>query len=70
MFLYKLEVITESAGSYVAVVIGESDEKAFAYAESQLNREYLVPPKIHEISLVEKKYLQKGKGYIIETASL
>ncbi|WP_126428066.1 DUF3906 family protein [Brevibacillus marinus] len=67
MFLYKLEVLTDSVGSYVAVVLADSDEKAFAYAESQLNRQHLIPPAIREISLVEKKYVERGKGYIIKT---
>ncbi|UFJ39210.1 DUF3906 family protein [Brevibacillus humidisoli] len=70
MFLYKLEVITQSAGPFVAVVLADSDEKAFSYAESQLNRQHLIPPTIQEISLVEKKRVEKGKGYVIQTTDL
>lgn len=70
MFLYKVEIVTEENQSLVAVILAESDEKAFSYAESQLRRQYLVPPKVAQISVVEKKYVEKGKGYLIEAASL
>ncbi|MGD8188658.1 DUF3906 family protein [Brevibacillus ginsengisoli] len=70
MFLYKLEIITEENQSLVAVILAETDEKAFSYAESQIRRQFLVPPKLTQISLVEKKYVEKGKGYLIEATAL
>lgn len=70
MFLYKLEITTEENQLLVAVMIAETDEKAFAYAESHVRRQYLNPPTIAQISLVEKKYLEKGKGYVIEAAAI
>lgn len=66
MFLYKLELST-AANSYVAVLVADSDEKAFTYAESLLKRQHLIPPDIRAISLVEKKYVERGKGYIVPT---
>ncbi|WP_139491644.1 DUF3906 family protein [Brevibacillus dissolubilis] len=68
MFLYKIEATTEENKSIVVVVISESDEKAFSYAETAIRREFLVAPKLTDISLVEKKYLEKGKAYVIENA--
>ncbi len=70
MFLYKLEITTIEKASFVAIVVAETDEKAFAYAESQIRRQFLVPPALKDISLVEKKYLDKGKGYLIEAAAV
>lgn len=67
MFLYKLEITTEENESYAAIILAESDEKAFSYAESQFRRQLLTPPKIKELSIVEKKYVEKGKGYVLET---
>lgn len=70
MFLYKIEITTRDLSSLVAIVIADSDEKAFSYAESQVRRQYVIVPEISEISLVEKKYLDKGKGYLIEATAL
>ncbi|MET3290698.1 DUF3906 family protein [Brevibacillus fluminis] len=67
MFLYKVEIVTVENESFAAIVLAESDEKAFSYAESQFRRQLLTPPAIKEISVVEKKYVEKGKGYILET---
>lgn len=67
MFLYKLEIVTEENGSYAVIVLAESDEQAFSYADSQFRRQLLQPPAIKELSLVEKKYVEKGKGYVLET---
>jgi|GEM_PF-2480197 len=70
MFLYKLEVVTEDSGSLVVIMLAESDEKAFAYAEQQIRREFEVAPKVTEMTLVEKKYVEKAKGYLIKAAVL
>ncbi len=67
MFLYKLEIDTADDRTLVAVVLAESDEKAFSHAESLIRRQYLVPLAIRQVTLVEKKYVEKGKGYLIES---
>ncbi|WP_306433025.1 DUF3906 family protein [Paenibacillus sp. J31TS4] len=49
------------------IVAAESDDKAFAAAESQLVRHYVKAPDVRETVLVEKKRLEKGTGFVIET---
>jgi len=65
MFLYKLEAKTEG-GLLPVVVLAETDEKAFAAAESQLIRHFVAPPGIKELVIVEKKRAEKGAGYVLE----
>ncbi|NDI36405.1 DUF3906 family protein [Chengkuizengella sediminis] len=66
MFLYKLEIQLEDQLTFL-VVIAESDEKAFDYAESSLAVHFVKMPKVLESCIVEKKRLDKGSGYVIET---
>lgn len=70
MFLYKMEVAFEGAGSAVLIVMSDSDEGAFRYAESHLDRHYLAAPPVKEMVIVEKKRPEKGSGYVIETSDL
>ncbi|TGV30056.1 DUF3906 family protein, partial [Mesorhizobium sp. M00.F.Ca.ET.186.01.1.1] len=47
----------------------KSDERAFSTAENNLLRHTIVPPKVKELSLVEKKPLgRQGVGYVVETS--
>lgn len=69
MFLYRIEAQWEDRLQAVAIVAAETDEAAFEYAEQFLEKHYLVLPKLDELSIVEKKRLNKGSGYIIETNS-
>jgi hypothetical protein len=69
-FLYKLEALLADGKFCTVVVIGHSDEKAFAYAENQLLRYFVAPPQVKELSLVQKIPLGRpGIGYVIETVA-
>lgn len=68
-YLYKLEVVLQENRLLTVIVISDSDEKAFTYAESNLLRHTVAPPKIRELSIVQKKPLGRGGvGYVIETS--
>jgi hypothetical protein len=66
MFMYKLEIELQEQTVYL-VVIAESDEKAFEYVEAQLTRHFIASPKVKSAAIVEKKRVEKGSGYVIET---
>ncbi|GEB32862.1 MULTISPECIES: DUF3906 family protein [Brevibacillus] len=68
-YLYKLEAVLEEGQLLTVVVIAKSDERAFSTAENNLLRHTIVPPKVKELSLVEKKPLgRQGVGYVVETS--
>ncbi|MFM9330421.1 DUF3906 family protein [Paenibacillus mesotrionivorans] len=66
MFLYKLEI--KLTGMNVClIVLADSDEAAFGYAEGHLVRHFIKKPEVLETVIVEKKRVEKGSGYVIET---
>lgn len=65
MFLYKIEIELEDQLAYL-IVLADSDEKAFSYVESQVVRHYVANPEVKQVSIVEKKRVEKGSGYFIE----
>lgn len=68
-YLYKLEAILEEGRLLTVVVIANSDERAFGTAENNLLRHTVSPPRIKELSLVEKKPIgRQGVGYVVETS--
>ncbi|WP_421617701.1 DUF3906 family protein [Brevibacillus sp. TJ4] len=68
-YLYKLEATLEDGRLLTVVVVANSDERAFRSAENNLLRHTVVPPKLTELSLVEKKPLgRQGVGYVVETS--
>lgn len=68
-YLYKLEAVLEEGRLLTVVVIAKSDERAFSSAENNLLRHTVSPPRIRELSLVEKKPIgRQGVGYVVETA--
>ena len=69
MFMYRLEV--ELSDQKIAmVVIADSDEKAFDYVEASLDRHFIKKPTVIEAAILEKKRLEKGSAYIIESEML
>jgi hypothetical protein len=66
MFLYRIELVLETQTVYL-VVAAETDEKAFDYIEPHLVKHFIHNPVVKEAALVEKRRLDKGAGYIIET---
>ncbi|MNN98399.1 hypothetical protein D3C81_2177870 [compost metagenome] len=69
MFMYKLE-IKLSGANVCLIVLADSDEAAFGYAEGHLVRHYIKKPEILETVIVEKKRVEKGSGYVIETGDI
>jgi hypothetical protein len=68
-YLYKLEAVLADNRLLTVVVAAQSDEKAFSSAENNLLRHTIAPPRIQQLSLVEKKPLvRNGVGYVIETS--
>jgi signal transduction protein with GAF and PtsI domain len=68
--LYKLEVVLEEGQLLTVVVIANTDERAFSSAENNLLRHTIAPPRIKQLSLVEKKPLgRQGVGYVVETST-
>ncbi|MFC5469493.1 DUF3906 family protein [Cohnella suwonensis] len=65
MFLYKLEVALEDKTVFM-IVMGDSDEEVMNEAESHLSKYFVVPPKVREIVLVEKKRANKGAAYVLD----
>ncbi|MDF2922862.1 MAG: hypothetical protein K0R57_1776 [Paenibacillaceae bacterium] len=66
MFLYKIEIQMESQHASL-ILLADSDESAFGYVEGHLARHYVKAPKVLELAIVEKKRVEKGSGYVIET---
>jgi hypothetical protein len=66
MFLYKLEVQLSDRKA-VLIILAESDESAFGYAEGHLVRHFVKLPEVRELVIVEKKRVEKGSGYVVET---
>jgi hypothetical protein len=67
MFLYKIEC-DSNKGAAVAIILAADDEAAFSAAEVHVMRHYIAMPEIRSMTIVEKKRVEKGSGYIIETA--
>lgn len=67
-YLYKLEAVLADEKMMTIIVVADADEKAFTYAENNLLRHTIVPPKVKELSIVQKKLIQRGGvGYVVET---
>lgn len=68
MYLYRLEADT-SAGPFVIVIAAEGEEQAFAAAEEHLQRQVLPAPTVKELTIVEKKRIVPGAGYVVAIGS-
>ncbi|MFD2671122.1 DUF3906 family protein [Marinicrinis sediminis] len=68
MYLYRIEA-TIAGALTVVIVIADSDEKAFDYAEQQLEKHFIAKPVVEELCVLEKKRMSAGNGYVIETES-
>jgi hypothetical protein len=68
MFMYRIEIELSDQLVYF-IVLSESDEKAFSYAEEYLVRHFIAKPVVKQLSIVEKKRVQAGSGYLLETGS-
>jgi hypothetical protein len=68
MYMYRMEIELVDQLVYF-VVLSDSDEQAFTYAEEHLIRHFIANPMVKQLSIVEKKRIQAGSGYLIETGS-
>lgn len=69
LYLYKLEAVLADEKLMTIIVVADADEKAFTYAENNLLRHTIVPPKVKELSIVQKKLMERGGvGYVVETS--
>jgi hypothetical protein len=66
MYLYKLEIAIEGKLTLL-ITVAASDEKAFEYVEGHIARYFIRTPKMDSIAIIEKKRLDPGAGYVIET---
>lgn len=67
-YLYKIEAVLAEDRNLTVVVLADSDEKAFASAENNILRHTIAPPIIEQLSVVQKKPIERGGvGYVIET---
>ncbi|MBO7748251.1 DUF3906 family protein [Paenibacillus sp. MWE-103] len=64
MFLYKIEIELEDETGHL-ILLAETDEKAFAEVEGQLERHYVKKPALKSAAIVEKKRTSAGSGYFI-----
>ncbi|WP_068786391.1 DUF3906 family protein [Paenibacillus phocaensis] len=69
MYLYRLEAET-SAGSFVILIAAEGEEQAFRAAEGHLQQQVLPAPVVTELTLVEKKRMAPGAGYVVSTGNV
>jgi len=66
MLLYKIEIECEDGKGLQLIVAAESDETAFDYVEGHLARHFTVSPAVKSATIVEKKRIGAGAGYVIE----
>ncbi|NEW08738.1 DUF3906 family protein [Paenibacillus sp. SYP-B3998] len=66
MFMYRMEIELQEQLAYF-IVLSETDEKAFQYAEEHLERHFIAKPKVYQLTVLEKKRVHAGSGYVIET---
>ncbi len=53
-----------SGGHANAVVVAENDEKAFQYAEQQLERQLLKLSHVNQCYITAKVPLERGRGFV------
>ncbi|PEM14313.1 DUF3906 family protein [Bacillus wiedmannii] len=64
MDLYRFEAVLVNSIVPI-VVVAQSEEQAFKLAEIELEKYFLPLPEVKEISLFEKKKIQKGAAFVI-----
>ncbi|MED0970309.1 DUF3906 family protein [Bacillus paramycoides] len=64
MDLYRFEAVLVNSVVPI-VVVAQSEEQAFKLAEMELEKYFLPLPEVKEISLYEKKKIQKGAAFVI-----
>ncbi|MEC0249086.1 DUF3906 family protein [Paenibacillus chitinolyticus] len=67
VFLYKIELELKESLAYL-IVVAETDAKAFDAVEGHLVRHFTVAPEVVQTTIIEKKRVGNGAGYVIESA--
>jgi hypothetical protein len=65
LYLYRLVAEKEPDGSYTVIVLAPTEEKAFEYAEKELERYTIKTPAVKEWVIEEKKRVRQGTGYVL-----
>lgn len=65
LYLYRLEAEMGDGPLLTVVVAAETEEEAFKYAENRLLQYTVARPDVRRWSLLEKKPLRKGAGYVV-----
>jgi hypothetical protein len=66
VFLYKIEIQLEDQLVYL-ISLAESDEKALLAVDAHMEKHFVKPQKMLEVALVEKKRVNTGTSYVLET---
>jgi hypothetical protein len=61
-----MEVELENQTVYL-LVVAESEENAFGYLDEHLAYHFVKRPIVKEASIIQKKSVRPGQGYVIET---
>ena len=69
VYLYRLEAEMKDGSLLTAVVAAETEEQAFKYAENRLLQYTVEKPAVERLSILEKKPLRKGTGYVVPTVT-
>lgn len=64
MSIYRFEV-TINNEIFHAVVAAENDEMAFRHVDVEIEKQFLKSADVLDISLYEKKKIQKGAGFVL-----
>lgn len=64
MSIYRFEV-TINNEIFHAVVAAENDESAFRLVDVEIEKQFLKASNVQDISLYEKKKVQKGAGFVL-----
>ncbi len=67
MFLYRVEAEMKDGSLLTVVLAAPSETEALNRAGNHLLRHTVATPAVDRLSLVEKKPLRKGTGYVIPT---
>ncbi|MDQ0256608.1 hypothetical protein J2S74_004030 [Evansella vedderi] len=66
MQIYRFEGIINETKKVTVIVAAKDDDAAFDRAEIEIESNYLKKPVIEELTLLEKKKLTSGGGFVIE----
>lgn len=64
MYLYRLKATIQ--GEKISVIVAaENDQAAFSLVDIELEKFFLKPPEVDEVTLYEKKPILRGGGFVL-----